>query len=424
MNEEVRAIRGVRDILPEESLKWRIVEDAARELFVRYGFGEIRLPLMEELSLFRRSVGNFTDIVQKEMYVFQDKKGRTLSLRPEATASVVRAFIEHRLFLTRKVTRLYYVGPMFRYDRPQKGRYRQFYQIGVELFGGKSPRYDAEIIMLAYEIFSAIGMPPVQVALNSVGCSLCKTSFAVELKSFLHSRRTNFCPDCLQRMNQNILRVLDCKVPSCRQELRDAPLFSAFLCDSCASHHAEVVKQLSKLNIPFYEDSSLVRGLDYYTKTVFEFLAQDDPNALCGGGRYDNLVANLGGPETSAIGFAIGMDRVCAALPDPSLEPSPVRIIFLGENACNAGCDLVVRLRKEGVNLVVDYDAESLKNSLKSASRESVGLVVIIGENELSSQSATVRNMTAGTQEQVAFTVLSHYLKEHLACIGRTHAEN
>ncbi|MCL5674551.1 MAG: histidine--tRNA ligase [Candidatus Omnitrophica bacterium] len=413
MNKEIRAIRGVRDLLPGELKKWRFVEKQAVSIFEAFGFEEIRIPIIEEAGLFQRSVGLYTDIVEKEMYIFSDKKGRTLALRPEATAGVVRAYVENRLFDSQRIQRFYYSGPMFRYDRPQKGRYRQFYQMGVEIFGGATGYYDGELIFLLGKILSNIGFKDYSFEINSIGCDKCKPAFTGKLSNYLNERISSFCSDCKIRAQHNILRVLDCKNNECRQILRDAPGITDFLCEECRHHREEVYKYLAIFSIP-YRETNLVRGLDYYTRTVFEVKIQGDENAVAGGGRYDNLVYQLGGPSTTAVGFAIGMDRICELLENPGKEEESIWVIFLGERAFSEGIPIINNLREKNIKTIVDYDKRSLKNYLKVADRQGIKKVFILGEDELSKRSFLYKDMNNGTQQLIPFEKIVNILKVNL----------
>ena len=414
MAEQIKAVRGVRDLLPEELRKWNVVETHAVRLFEIYGFEEIRIPLIEDTGLFQRSVGDYTDIVQKEMYVFSDKKGRKLALRPEATASVARAYIEHRIFEKEKIARFYYSGPMFRYDRPQKGRYRQFYQMGAEIFGGKSGRYDAELMLLLSLIIKSTGQKNCFAEINSIGCEKCKIAYSEKLRDFLQEKNSGFCPDCRVRVSQNVLRVLDCKVAGCREILNNAPVVAGVLCDDC-QHHAETVREyLDIFHVPYRENPRLVRGLDYYTKSVFEFKIEGDENAVAGGGRYDNLISDLSGPVTPAVGFAIGMDRLCETVEQVPVRNEPVWMIFLGDKAFREGIHVTEKLREAGVNTVVDYDKRSLKSYLKTAAGQKAEKVLILGEDELSKHVFLYRSMKDGTQEFIGFDEVVRFMQKNI----------
>ncbi|MEN8751909.1 MAG: histidine--tRNA ligase, partial [Desulfobacterales bacterium] len=308
----IRLIRGFKDILPGEVELWQAVEKVARELLEDFGFKEIRIPIMERTELFARSIGEDTDIVEKEMYTFPDRKGDLITLRPEATASIVRAYIQHRLYATDPVQKFYTIGPMFRRERPQKGRYRQFYQINAEIFGVPSGLADVQLIFLLVTLFSRLQVPDIKAHINSLGCPKCRPKFKVALSEFLAAVSDKLCADCRRRKDRNPLRVLDCKVPACREAMAEAPSILDHLCSECKVDFAEVKSMLQKLGVPFVVDKNLVRGLDYYARTTFEIQTESlgAQNAVAGGGRYDGLVGELGGPDIPATGFAIGFDRL------------------------------------------------------------------------------------------------------------------
>jgi len=310
----IKAIRGFKDILPSEASIWQHVETISQKILRNYGFSELRLPIIEDTSLFVRSIGQDTDIVSKEMYTFPDRKNHSLTLRPEGTASVVRAFVEHKMYARDQYKKLYYLGPMFRYERPQAGRSRQFHQIGAEIFGLAEASVDAELLILVYDLFSKIGLPSISLFLNSVGCPACRPTYKKILQEYLQKDQAALCPDCQQRSKKNPLRVLDCKNENCQNIISQAPAILEHLCPDCQNHHQEVERLLKLSEVPYHINHRLVRGLDYYTRTAFEvtFAGLGAQNAIAGGGRYDNLVAEFGGPPTPAIGFALGLERVVA----------------------------------------------------------------------------------------------------------------
>ncbi|HOK80378.1 MAG TPA: histidine--tRNA ligase [bacterium] len=411
MEKQIKSVRGMRDILPDETRRWKALESLIFRVLESFGFEEIRVPIVEELKLFQRSVGSFTDIVQKEMYVFKDRGDRVLALRPEATACVVRAYLEHSLNEKKRITRLYYSGPMFRYDRPQKDRYRQFYQIGAEIIGGQNPYFDAELIIILAKIFEKIGVADYVFEINSVGCNQCKTSYSAKLKQFLQNRASHMCQDCQTRIENNVLRVLDCKVVSCKSIIKEAPVIQDILCQGCKAHQETLYRILDNHRVPYKENWQLVRGLDYYTKTVFELKISNNDNAVAGGGRYDNLVHELGGPETAACGFAIGMDRLCNMISPEIKKDITVFVVFLGEKSLQQGVKIVNGVRNDHVRIVADYTDRSLKSHLKSADREDIQHVLILGENELQQESFLYRNMKSGYQTMVKFSELSNFFK-------------
>ncbi|MCW7753134.1 histidine--tRNA ligase [Desulfobotulus sp. H1] len=403
----IQLIRGFKDILQPEGRLWQRIETEARRLFESHGYHEIRLPILEKTELFARSIGETTDIVEKEMYTFTDRGGESLTLRPEATASVVRAYIQHKLSGTEPIRKLYTIGPMFRRERPQKGRYRQFYQIDVEAFGIASPYVDAQMILMLASLLERLGVTGISAHVNSLGCPDCRPPYRENLKAFIEEKASELCDDCLRRRDKNPLRVLDCKNESCRKAMAQAPELLDKLCKPCAEHFATVRKELDKRDISYKVDKRLVRGLDYYTRTAFEL--QTDmlgaQSSVAGGGRYDGLVKTLGGPDIPAIGFAIGFDRlveVIAQTLPPEECPPHVFFIPLGEKAMEKAFDLCMQLAEQGIHSETDYSGRSLKALMKRADRLAASLVVIMGDNELSTGSVTLKSMATGEQETVS----------------------
>jgi histidyl-tRNA synthetase len=406
------AVKGFRDALPVAARILSRVEDAAVGVLERYGYAEIRVPILERTEVFARSLGETTDIVEKEMYTFEDRDGTLVTLRPEGTAPVVRAFIEHHLDQQDPIARLYYLGPMFRRERPQKGRHRQFYQVGVELFGRDDALADAEVIALLRDILAEIGIDSARIRLNSLGDQTCRPTYREKLRAFGEAHRDELCPSCRNRLDRNPLRILDCKEPGCRAATADAPVLLDHLCQPCADHFARLRTLLDDLGIVYDLDHRLVRGLDYYVRTAFEVVASGlgAQEAVGGGGRYDGLVAQLGGPAISAIGFALGVDRLVLALEaaDPqaaaaaeaSLRPD-VSIAPLGAVAEREALRLACRLRGLGVRVEVD-GGRSLKSLMRRADRRGAPTVLIIGEEEVAARRATVRDMVAKRDEKLA----------------------
>jgi histidyl-tRNA synthetase len=392
----IKAIRGMRDILPPDTARWQWVESVAREVFDLYGYQEIRLPLLERTELFARSIGAETDIVAKEMYTFADRKGESLTLRPEATASVLRAVLENRLDKGGGVKKLYTLGPMFRYERPQKGRFRQFYQINCEAYGGEAPELDVEVILLLLTILKRLLLGQMRLLINSLGCPECQKKFKAALGLFLINKE-GLCDDCRRRRTTNPLRVLDCKSANCQVILRDAPVMRDYLCGDCAAHYARVLELLDRFNVAYEEQPRLVRGLDYYTRTAFEVVAQGlgAQDAVAGGGRYNSLAKELGGPDISAIGFAIGEDRLLEVLPaDFGRDNQPrVFVAALGEEARDRAFTLVQDLRRKNLAAEMDFEGRSLKAQMTLADRLGATYVVILGERELDRGAAQVRPM-------------------------------
>jgi histidyl-tRNA synthetase len=398
----ITAIRGFNDILPDEAALWRRIEKEAEGVFSSYGFSEIRPPIVEKTELFSRSIGETTDIVEKQMYSFLDRHGESLTLRPEGTAPIVRAYIEHKMHAA-PVMRLFYRGPMFRYERPQKGRYRQFYQIGAEVLGEKSPKIDAEAMEMLSAFFSNLGIAGASFEINSLGCPLCRPPYKGELKKFLAGK--GICPTCRERVERNPLRALDCKNPQCIEETLTSPSIQAFLCEECRSHFEGLKNSLDDFGVPYHANPRMVRGLDYYTKTTFEVISSapllGSQNAIAAGGRYDSLVEDLGGPSSPCFGFAIGMERT-ALLVKETAEPAPgAYFIFLGKEAEKKGRAIVASLRKKGIPSIVDYAGGPLKGSLKRSDKTGARYVVIIGEDELKEGVLSVKDLASGVQEKI-----------------------
>jgi histidyl-tRNA synthetase len=415
-----KAPRGTRDILPEESWKWQRVETAFRDTAAKYGYQEIRTPVFEETELFARGIGDSTDIVRKEMYTFEDRKGRSLTLRPEGTAGAVRAFIEHNMGRSARLTKLYYFCPMFRYERPQAGRYRQFWQWGLEAIGSMSPAVDAEIIGLSVRLFDHLGVPDPEAKINSAGCPACTPSYNALLRDTYASRLDEFCPDCQARYERNPRRMFDCKVDSCLAILRDAPSILESLCDECTAHFGTVQRLLESMSVKFSVDTSMARGLDYYTRTVFEvhYGGLGAQSALCGGGRYDGLVEELGGPPTPACGVSGGVERLMSTLDDLGVmaegEPGPdVYVISLGEGPVEVATRVAAQLR-ERVSVEMDYQDRSLKAQMREASRLGAKFVIIAGDDELSRGVMVVKDMATGEQEDAPIERVAEHLFQRL----------
>jgi histidyl-tRNA synthetase len=404
----IQLIRGFKDILPGETELWQQVENTAKSLFEDFGFKEIRIPIMERTELFARSIGEDTDIVEKEMYTFPDRKGDLITLRPEATASVCRSYIQHKLYATDPVRKFYTIGPMFRRERPQKGRYRQFYQINAEIFGVNSPLVDVELIFLLNTLFSKLSVPDVTAHINSLGCPDCRPDFKAALSDFLMSVVNDLCSDCVRRKDRNPLRVLDCKVPSCREALEDAPSILDYLCATCIQHFETVKNALATLDVSFVVDKRLVRGLDYYTRTTFEMQthALGAQNAVAGGGRYDGLVKSLGGPDTPATGFAIGLDRLTeiAGLDSSDIFKTPdIFIAALGPNSRVLAFEWHCALCLKGIKTEMEFEDKSLKSQMKQADRMGAEHVLIVGDNEIKEGKVILRNMK--TKDQVSIPI-------------------
>lgn len=403
--EKITAIKGIKDILPKDSAVWYRVESTAREVFECFGFREIRVPIMEKTALFQRSIGETTDIVEKEMYTFRDRDDELLTLRPEATASVIRAYIEHNLLASDPVTRLYTMGPMFRRERPQKGRFRQFHQIDVELFGDDQPASDAEVIFLLMHLLQLLGVEKLSLEINSLGCKACRPVFSQAVVEYLKGSENSLCPDCQRRINTNPLRVFDCKVETCASVIAGAPLILNYLCTECSEHFSAVKEYLNDLNLPYEINPKMVRGLDYYTKTAFEVKsgALGAQNSLAGGGRYDGLVSFLGGPEVPGIGFGIGLERLIACLPSSDQNPYRMDIFIaaLGTRAQKIAFSLTQELRRRGISAAMDYSDKSLKSQMKRADKMNSAYTLIFGDQELDENRAQLRDMKTKNQQNL-----------------------
>jgi len=415
----IQLIRGFKDILPGEVELWQAVESVARQLLEDFGFKEIRIPVMERTELFARSIGEDTDIVEKEMYTFPDRKGELITLRPEATASIVRAYIQHRLYAKDPVQKFYTIGPMFRRERPQKGRYRQFYQINAEIFGVQSGLADVQLIFLLVTLFSRLQVADIKAHINSLGCPKCRPKFKAALSKFLTSISEQLCSDCLRRKDRNPLRVLDCKVPACREAMVKAPAIVDFLCIDCQNDFDQVKNMLEKLGVAFVVDKNLVRGLDYYARTTFEIQTESlgAQNAIAGGGRYDGLVRELGGPDIPATGFAIGFDRLTelTGLDAAEFYQKPdVFVAALGDKSRLQAFEWVCAFGEEGIRAELDFSGKSLKSLMKRADRLNAGYALIVGDDELEKGAAILRNMQTKAQISIPIDGLVETVKEKI----------
>lgn len=400
---KIKALKGFKDIVPGEIELWQSLEKTARSVFDRFNFAEIRLPILEETKLFARSIGEATDIVEKEMYTFVDKQ---VTMRPEATASLIRAYIEHGLYVQKPVQRLFTIGPMFRHERPQKGRLRQFHQMDVEVLGSESPRVDSELMAMGALFFAELGIN-VSLELNSLGCPACRPGYREVLVAYINERKDALCDDCKRRSETNPLRVLDCKVPTCREQIIDAPSVLEHLCGDCSDHFAKVQDGLNQLGIDYTLNKFMVRGLDYYCKTTFEFITADlgAQAAVAAGGRYDGLIETLGGPKDShAIGFAMGMERLVLLLQqlETEVKPSEVDLFVagIGEEGGKIGYGLAHALRAKGFSVAIDHEGRSLKAQMKQANKAFARFALIIGDSELESGSGILRDMCNRDVEQ------------------------
>lgn len=410
----------MQDILPPDIYLWQTVETAARELFSSYGFKEMRPPVVESTSLFSRSIGESTDIVEKEMYTFSDKAGRSITLRPEGTASVVRSYVENHLYNEPAPQKYYYSGPMFRYERPQSGRFRQFYQIGVEAFGSAHPSMDAEVLSMLRHFFVRIGFTGLTVQINSIGCEQCRPAYKESLLHFFSDKRDDLCPDCQRRYNLNPLRILDCKVSRCEELRQGSPRVTDSLCSNCREHFDSLRSLLDVLDVPAVTNADMVRGLDYYTRTTFEITSEQlgAQNALAAGGRYDRLVGEFGGPETPAVGFAVGMERIVSLLRkngDQNIPFPHVFIAVVGENAERECLLIADKLRVKGIWTELGDMKTSLKSQMRRANRLSAAYVIIIGDEELSTGRLRWKRLSDSAQGDLSYAELPEFLLTHAA---------
>lgn len=419
----INAPRGTRDILPGEIEKWQYLEEIARRLAMNYGYQEIRTPIFEHTELFQRGIGETTDIVQKEMYTFYDRAERSITLRPEGTASVIRSYLEHHLESRPQPLKLYYIGPMFRYDRPQAGRFRQFHQFGIECIGSNDPAVDAEIIWFTDDLLKKLGLSDYQIEINSIGCPNCRPGYSSALKKFFAPYKNDLCKHCSERLERNPLRVLDCKINSCREIGSGAPTILEYLCEDCKKHFLKVQNFLEVLGVSFTVNPRLVRGLDYYTHTAFEFVFPilGAQASIAGGGRYNNLIDTCGGSATPSIGMAMGLERVLLALEKSGVDffPPQKRLIFVATTKSNfpeslnkEALLLLKMLRGAGYRAEKDYLNRSLKAQMKLASKIGACLVLILGEEEMASGKVVIRDMFSGNQFPVLREKILDFIKD------------
>jgi len=419
---KVTAINGFADIFPGEVATWQSVEEKARRVFGSYNFAEIRIPILEKTELFSRSIGETTDIVEKEMYTFADKdaKGSMLTLRPEGTAGVVRAYVESEMYKTEPVRKLYYMGPMFRRERPQKGRMRQFHQIGAEALGRADPFIDAEMLLLLNDFFAAVGLEAAALQLNSLGCAECRPSYRQNLLRFLKGREQALCDNCRRRMERNPLRVLDCKEPGCARETKDAPSILDSLCAACREHFQVVQRLLARAKVTYDLNPRMVRGLDYYCRTTFEWTSDQlgSQSAVAAGGRYDGLVQDLGGPSIPGVGFALGVERLIMLLrmkENREAAGPSLYVVWLGENARDWAFPVVHRLRRKGLNVEMDGETRSMKSQMRRADKLKAQAVVIVGDDELKKGKVILRDMASKLQEEVTLATFEAELMSRKA---------
>jgi histidyl-tRNA synthetase len=398
----ISSIKGTQDILPREARKWQKVEDTAKKIFELYGYREIRTPVFEATELFEKGTGQTSDVVTKEMYTFIDKGGRSLTLRPEYTPSIVRSIIQNRLYLQPQPLRFYFIGPMFRYDKPQKGRYRQFHQMDIEVFGEESPAVDAEIVEMADFLLTSLGITKTEILVNSVGCRRCRPSYHKELKAAAEKQRSGLCVECQRKIDTNPLRIFDCKEEACREIAGRFPKITDHLCPECEEHFKQFCAFLELYGIEYRIEPRLVRGLDYYTKTTFEIIspklgAQD---AILGGGRYDDMMKDFGGPEICGIGFAVGMERLISLVPFREEEQPFLYFVFLGEEALRQAVVLARFFRREGVECLLEYRERNLRNQMNRANKLGAKWVLIIGEDEIKKGKYQLKLMKTGEQTE------------------------
>ncbi|SHK74264.1 histidyl-tRNA synthetase [Selenomonas ruminantium] len=404
------APRGTKDILPDTVGQWTYVEEKIRDLCARYGYKEIRTPMFEHTELFHRGIGEGTDVVDKEMYTFTDRGDRSITLRPENTASAVRAYLQNKLYGDNSLTKLFYIGSMFRYDRPQAGRMREFHQFGVEALGESNPAVDAEIIMLAMDLLGGLGLKDLKLSLNSVGCPKCRPVYRKVLQDYFRDKLEDLCDDCQDRFERSPLRILDCKADADKPYMADAPKITDCLCEECQEHFHKVQHFLTEAGVEFELDARLVRGLDYYTKTAFEikYPPLGAQSAVAGGGRYDGLIEEIGGNPTPAVGFATGLERVLLALEKQDLLPemdtkTDAFVVALGEEAQGAAFKLLTQLRQAGLKASMDYAGRSMKAQMKQANKANARFALIIGEDEVKEACVQLKDMEKSEQQKVSF---------------------
>ncbi|MCK4363316.1 MAG: histidine--tRNA ligase [Candidatus Aminicenantes bacterium] len=400
MKKQISAIKGTKDILPREAKKWQRVESVTKRILELYAYKEIRTPVFEATELFEKGTGQTTDIVIKEMYTFKDKAGRSLSLRPEYTPSVVRSIIENRLYLQPEPLRFYYIGPMFRYDKPQKGRYRQFHQVDIEVFGEEDPALDAEIVEMANYLLRELKVSDTENLVNSVGCKKCRPSYIKDLRTKAEEASRDLCPDCKRKVELNPLRIFDCKIETCREAAKTFPKITDYLCQECEDHFNRFCDHLVFYGIKYKVEPRLVRGIDYYTKTTFEIVSSKlgAQNTLIGGGRYDDMMQDFGGPDLCAIGFAMGLERLISVVPFTEEKDEFLYLAYLGDESKRAGMKAVQFLRKESVECLIEYKERSIKNQMSRANKLGASWVLIIGEEEIKEGKYKLKNMASGLQ--------------------------
>jgi histidyl-tRNA synthetase len=415
MKKQIPAIKGTKDILPREARTWQSVETVIKRVCELYGYREIRTPIFEATELFEKGTGETSDIVIKEMYTFKDKGGRSLTLRPEYTPSIVRSIIENRLYLKSDPLRFYFMGPMFRYDKPQKGRFRQFHQLDVEVFAEEDPAVDAELVEMADFLFKELKVSEIQTLVNSVGCKACRPSYIKKLRSQAEKEKQNLCDDCQRKVDSNPLRIFDCKVETCQAIAQDFPMITDFLCQECEEHFKQFCSYLDFYGLKYRVEPGLVRGIDYYTKTTFEIIspklgAQD---AILGGGRYDDMMTEFGGPDICGIGFAMGMERLLSVVPITKQKEQFLYLAYLGDEPKRAGMILAQFLRKEGMECLLEYREKNLKNQLSRANKLGATWALIIGDDEVKKRKYQLKNMVTGKQTECSREEILNIIREN-----------
>ncbi len=417
MSEINRAVKGTNDILPSDSYKWQFVESKMLETARMFGFEEIRVPVFEHTEVFKRSVGDTTDVVQKEMYTFDDKGGRSITLRPELTAGVVRSAIENGLVNGALPLKVCYVGGCYRYEKPQAGRLREFHQFGVECFGASAPSADAEVIMLARHVLDSIGIEKISLEINSIGCPECRKNYSEALKKYFSDNIDTLCETCKDRLDRNPMRILDCKSPVCSELAKNAPVVIDYLCDNCREHFEGVKNHLDAAGVKYTVNPQIVRGLDYYTRTVFEFVSGDigAQSTVCGGGRYDGLVAQMGGPKTAALGFAMGIERLMLVLAAQSTELPKTQgcdlyIATMGEKATLKASEICFALRNDGFKVQTDIVGRGLKAQMKFADKIGAAFTLVLGDSELETNEIKLKNMQSGEEITASLSNISDEL--------------
>ncbi len=410
--------KGTKDVLPSQSYKWQYIEKTFRQLCKSYHFKEIRTPIFEHTELFKRSVGDTTDIVEKQMYSFDDYGGRNLTLKPEGTSPVVRAFTESKLFAEVQPSKFYYITPCFRYEKPQSGRLREFHQLGIETFGASNMMADAEVIALAMDFLDELGIENLELRINSIGCPTCRQKYRAALQEFLKPNYDAFCDTCKGRYDRNPMRILDCKSPSCQELVQGAPKMLDYLCEECEAAFADLKTNLTAMEVPYTVDPGIVRGLDYYTKTAFEIVSSSigAQGTVCGGGRYDHLVEQIGGPSTPGVGFGLGIERLLlvmesAGIAFPEEETTDVFIAVMGERGKQFGLKLMHDFRKEGILAAMDVVGRNLKGQFKYADRLHAKYTIVIGDNELDKGVVSLKNMQTSEQKEISIEAIRNEIK-------------